>query len=323
MTCARRASRRARVALGLLLLLPAACTTLRRSVPFRDATPGRTTFHTVHVGTRARTFLLHLPPAAARGRVPLVLLFHGHTGNAEIMRRSTRMNAAADSMGMAVAYMNGTGRVRGVALSWNVSSCCGWAQRHDVDELAFVDSVRATLGRTALIDTTEVFAAGFSAGGMLALQLACQRSGVIRAVADIAGAMPNAPCTPSQPVAVLLVRGDDDDLLEDHAEQAADGAPPYGTSLDSAMTFWERVNRCSGRVRQDGRAPLPSLARSRVATGCAAGASVEIVSIPSHPHAWPGGGTTWWFGQRPSPAINGSALVLSFFRAQRDGSATF
>lgn len=306
-----------RVLLASILMMLTACTTLRTPQPLNDAAPGATTFHAVTAGGMTRTYLLHLPPAAGRQRVPLVLVFHGHKGNAEIARRSSRMNAVADSLGMAVVYADGSGRVRGFGLSWNVGSCCGWALAHAVDELAFVDSLRTVLARSGRIDSTAVFAAGFSAGGMLAMKVACERPGIVRAVADLAGAMPNAPCTPRAPVGILLVRGDDDDdLREDHAVHVAEGAPAYATSLDSAAAFWWRANRCTGRSASY----LPTVPQVRVtvqrATGCASGSTVQIVSIPDHPHAWPGGRSTWWFGQRPTQAVNGSAMVLSFFASQ-------
>jgi polyhydroxybutyrate depolymerase len=297
-----------------MALLLTACTTFRAVLPLNSATPGRTTFHSVRVGDMTRTFILHLPPAAARRAVPLVLVFHGHTGNAEVARKSSQMDRAADSAGMAVVYADGSGRVRGVGLSWNAGSCCGWAQAHGIDDLAFVDSIRATLARSGRIDTTAGFAAGFSAGGMLALKAACERSGIVRGVADLAGAMPNYPCPTQTPVGVLLIRGDDDDdLREDHEIHRAEGAPSYATSLDSAAAFWERVDRCTGREVRTVRGIPRVRARTRIATGCAPGSRVEIVSIPHHPHAWPGGHATWWFGQRPSQAVNGSALVLGFF----------
>lgn len=299
----------------------AGCTTFSTPRTLNVAAPGATTFHSLRVGKDTRTFLLHLPPAAAGShRVPLVIVFHGHTGNAEVARNSSQMNAAADSMGMAVVYADGSGRVHGIGLSWNAGSCCGWAQANRVDDVAFVDSLRATLTRSGHIDSTSIFAAGFSAGGMLALKVACERPGIVRGVADLAGAMPNWPCPTRGPVGVLLVRGDDDeDLREDYAEQRAEGALPFAISTDSAARFWERVNQCKGRevrvVQQSPKVPV----RTRIATGCARGGSVTIVSIPHHPHAWPGGRSTWWFGQRPSQAVNGSALVLGFFASLMPG----
>jgi len=299
------------------VLLTSGCTTFRTVHPLNDAVPGQTTFHSVNVGGISRTFLLHLPPAAATHPVPMVLMFHGHTANAQVAMQTSQMNHVADSLGMAVLYPNGSGRVRGLGLSWNVGTCCGYAQEKRIDDIAFVDSLRATMARTGRIDSAEVFATGFSAGGMLALKLACERATTIRAVADFAGAMPNAPCAPAAPVAVLLVHGDsDDDLRYDHAVQATEGAPPYARSLDSAAVFWERVNQCAIPAAANVTVTPQTSVRTQVAAQCASGRTVQIVSIPDHPHAWPGGQSAWWFAPKPSKLVNGSALVLSFFASQ-------
>ena len=298
-------------------LVLVACTTFRTPRPLNDAAPGETSFHAVNVAGASRTFLLHLPPASATRRVPLVFIFHGHTANAQVAMRTSEMNRVADSLGMAVLYPNGSGRLRGIGLSWNVGSCCGYAQAHRIDDVAFVDSLRSALLRTGRIDSTAVFAACFSAGGMLALKLACERSTRIRAVADLAGAMPNAVCTPAVPVAVLFVHGDEDDELRgDHARHVADGAPVFAQSIDSAAAFWRRVNQCGAPASANLPVTPRSTVRSVVASDCLSGRAVQVVSIPDHPHAWPGGRSAWWFAPRPSRLVNGSALVLSFFADQ-------
>lgn len=294
-----------------------ACTTFRTPRPLNDAAPGQTSFHAVNVGGSSRTFLLHLPPASATHRVPLVFIFHGHSANAEVAMRTSEMNRVADSLGMAVLYPNGSGRLPGIGLSWNVGGCCGYAQAHRVDDVAFVDSLRSAMLRTGRIDSMAVFAAGFSAGGMLALKLACERSTTIRAVADLAGAMPNAACAPTLPVAVLFVHGDEDDELRgDHARHVADGAPAFAHSLDSAAAFWRRVNHCGGPSSATMTVTRRPTVRREVAADCMSGRTVQVVSIPEHPHAWPGGRSAWWFAPTPSRLINGSALVLSFFGDQ-------
>lgn len=310
---------------GIVGTLLAGCTTFRTPIPLTDAAPGHTTFHAIPVGDKSRTFLLHLPPAAATRRVPLVLVFHGHTANADVAMRTSEMNRMADSLGIAVLYPDGSGRVRGIGLSWNVGSCCGYAQAHQVNDIAFVDSLHAAMIRTRRIDMNAVFAAGFSAGGMMALKVACERATIVRAVADVAGAMPDAVCTPAAPVAVLLIHGDDDDELRyDHSRGATTGAPAYARSYDSAAVFWERINRCAGTGSANTTQMPGSGVRSRVASACGSGRPVQVVSIPAHPHAWPGGRSSWWFAPKPSKVLDGSAFVLTFFAEQlrRDSAST-
>ena len=276
------------------------------------ARPGTTTFHEVQVDGRARHFLLHLPPGAAQRRVPLVLAFHGHGGNGAVLRASSRLDEAADALGFAVAYPDGTGPLGWIGLSWNAGTCCGRAHARAVDDLAFVDTLVATLRRSPAVDTTRTFAVGFSAGGMLALRLACERAATFTAVADVAGAMPDLPCTPARPVSVLLVQGaDDDELRFDLRTLRRPHGHAYAQSLEQALQFWAQLAGCATGVTA--RDSTTTRVHER-AVGCPDGRAVELVTIARHPHAWPGGVATWWFAPRPAPHVDASHAVLEFFR---------
>lgn len=299
----------------------AACAPLLGARPLGVARPGRTTLHTLRVGGRRRSFLLHLPPAAAAGPVPLVLVFHGHHGNASLMRVMTGLDAAADAAGVAVAYPNGTGRIGGwLGLSWNALTCCGRAAGQGVDDVAFADSLVARLGRALPVDTARVYAAGFSNGGMLALLLACRSARTYDAVADVAGAMPDVGCRPARPVSVLLVQGtDDDELRADHVELARPNGHGYARSLAGALRFWSRHAWCAPGTPARDSTRWTEVDRAR---GCSAGRAVELLTIRGNPHAWAGGEATWLLGARPSPHVDASRLVLEFFaRAAHRGTA--
>lgn len=297
------------------------CAALFGARPLTTAGPGRTTLHVLPVAGRTRHYLLHLPPAAAAGPVPLVLAFHGDGANAAIFRESSRLDAAADRFGIAVAYPDGSGALDWFALSWHVDGeCCGWALAHDVDDVEYAEALVRALGRVPGVDTTRVAAVGFSAGGTLALRLACERADLVRAAVNVAGAMPHLPCTPGRPVSVLLVQGATDDELRD--EQLAlqlRHAPRRTHSLENALRFWARQAGCTAdAIRRD------STARQVVerAQGCPGVQAVELHTIGGHPHAWPGGRRPWVFAPRPAPEVDGAALVMGFVRRVLVGHAS-
>ena len=297
--------------LGAALAL-GACAPLLGVRRLSTARPGTTTFHAVQVDGRTRHFLLHLPPGAAQRPVPLVLAFHGHGGNGAVLRASSRLDEAADALGFAVAYPDGTGPLGWVGLSWNVGTCCGRAKARRVDDLAFVDTLVATLRRLPAVDSTRIFAVGFSAGGMLALRLACERAAIFTAIADVAGAMPDMPCAPSRPVSVLLLQGAaDEELRFDLRTLVHLHGHAFARSLEQTFRFWAGRAGCTAdAVARDS---TPASVDER-AVGCANGRAVELVTIARHPHAWPGGVALWWFAPRPAPHVDASHSVLEFFR---------
>lgn len=305
-----RAFRRSTL-LALASVALSGCAPLLGARALETASPGHTTYHEIRVGTRWRGFLLHLPPVAASRRVPLVLMFHGHHSNAAIARASTNMDSLADRYGMAVAYLEGTGVVPHVGLAWNAVTCCGYAVDHQVDDIAFAVALADTIEQRGYVQHAPVFAAGFSAGGMMALRLACEQADRIAAVADVAGAMPDTTCAPAKPVSVLFIRGGaDDDLRIDHAMHAARAAPrPFSTSFENAVGFWSTMNGCSTVPQESHDNDVGAVVRRH----CAGDTSVELLTIKDHPHAWPGGHPSWFFGAIPSDRLHASAFILAFF----------
>ncbi len=287
-----------------------ACGLLLGVRPLADARPGTTSYHALRVDGRERHFLLHLPPAAARARVPLVLAFHGYRGNGALLREVSHLDDAADALGFAVAYPDGTGPLGWLGLSWNAGTCCGRAHARAVDDVAFADSVVASLGRRAPVDTARVYAVGFSAGGMLALRLACARAHTYDAVADVAGAMPDVPCRPARPVSVLLVQGEDDDELRfDLRALRRPHGHPFAHSLEQALRFWAAHDGCAGAVARDSSASAVFVR----AIDCPPGREVALVTVADHPHAWPGGLPAWPFAPQPAQQVDASRLALEFF----------
>ena len=281
------------------------------------ARAGATTFHTLDVAGRRRSFLLHVPPSYRPGHpLPLVLVLHGHLGNANVAMEASGMNEEADRRGFVVAYPNGTGPLRYAFLSWNAATCCGSSRSSRVDDVAFADSLAAALARAGLADPRRVYAAGFSVGGMLALRLACERAGTFAAVADVAGAMPDTACAPRRAVSVLFFQGEEDDELRFDLRtlRRVDGHR-FAHSLENALRFWARRDDCAPAIERDSTAGY-----TRESARCPGARSVELYTVRGHPHAWPGGVRTWVLGPRPAPAVRASAIILDFFAHQPAGS---
>lgn len=283
------------------------------AAPLAASLPGSTTLHSIVVDGRTRTYWLHVPRGARSDLpLPLVLVFHGHEESATVVMHASDLDAEADRQGFLVAYPDGSGRLRSAALSWNVGTCCGYARRHGIDDVDFAVALARTLVREAGADSTRVFAAGFSAGGMLALKLGCERAETFAGVADVEGAMPDAVCTPVRPVSVLLVQGDaDDELRNDEVELRAPATSrAYAASLESAAGFWAARNGCA----VDDWSLAAAAEWTRIsAQRCTSGRPVTLYTVRDNPHAWPGGHRTWVLAATPAPGMSASAIILGFF----------
>jgi poly(3-hydroxybutyrate) depolymerase len=88
----------------------------------------------------------------------------------------------------------------------------GWANTGNRD-LTLVDNLTALIEGDLCVDTTQVFALGWSYGGSMSYAVACARPAVFRAVAVLSGANLSG-CSPgTQPVAYLGIHGTHDSVL--------------------------------------------------------------------------------------------------------------
>ena len=112
-------------------------------------------------------------------------------------------------------------------------------------DVAFIDEVLRTVESNLCVDTSQVFATGFSYGGGMSNALACARADVFRGVAVLSGAQLSGCAGGTQPVAYLGSHGVSDDVLPIsmgrqlrdrflsnngcQAKQAAEPSPGSGT----------------------------------------------------------------------------------------------
>jgi polyhydroxybutyrate depolymerase len=269
-----------------------------------------TTRHSITVGRRKRTFYLRLPPGFSDSReYPLVILLHGHTNNGASVLHQTKLEAVADRYDFILAAPNGTGRFGRLGLTWNADTCCGSAQAKHVDDVGFLSALVDTLTRVLPIDRARVVIAGFSAGGMLALRVACDRSSIASIYVNVQGTMPDTTCAPSRPVSMLLIAGDDDeDMRTEHAENERRNGHAFATSAMGTLRFWARRNECDADFATRDTREFTD----RTAMHCTAGVVTRLVTVLGHPHAWPGGHRSWMFAPKANPNVDASLMIAGF-----------
>lgn len=165
----------------------------------------------IQVGDLNRTFLYHVPKLL-QANPPLVFVFHAGNIDAEQMRAITgyEFERLAEVNGFIVVYPNGFEK------SWN--DCRQRApypaNLKQVDDPVFVRALIRHLRAEFGVDSSRVFAMGFSNGAHLAYRLALEMPDEIAAIAAIGANLPtedNCDCFHSQrPLAVMIVNGDQD-----------------------------------------------------------------------------------------------------------------
>lgn len=130
-------------------------------------------------------------------------------------------------------------------------------------------------------------AVGFSMGAWFTYALACQRSGMIEAIAPVGGLMPRpvaALSQPASPLGALVIFGDNDQTQPYNGTAGA-----FGLFADSSAIFWSKANHCSVQHPDDERTFGSTRVRLMIHEDCDGGTTIERHRVIGLPHVWPSG----------------------------------
>lgn len=225
----------------------------------------------VSAGGHPRTYTLVVPDAYQPNvPYPVVMVLHGHGGNAAAAR--AQMDLEKQSGGRAIFVYPDA--IKG-----------GWDLDGNGDVL-FFDTILFTLHNNTCIDNKRVFVTGFSNGAYMANQLGCRRGEKIRGVISHAGGGPydtkgsydgtgHLVC-PQKAVASLVVHGQSDGTV----------APSEG---QKSLDHWTYANRCGRGTSRGAVSPCVSY------DGCANPVGACLVPGLGHATWKEAGRVTWQF----------------------------
>jgi polyhydroxybutyrate depolymerase len=200
-----------------------------------------------------------------------------------------------------VAYPDGVGR------AWNVNGCCGRPARQNIDDVGFISGVVSNIAANVAIDPARVYATGISNGGMMAYTLACNTD-LFAAIGPDAATQLDS-CASPRPTSVLHIHGTADHMIR------YDGGPGIGVAridgppVPDVNAFWRNVDQCATpAVITDGPVSTSS-------ADCADGRGVALITIDGAGHQWPGSQPVRDGADPPSPALNATTALWSFFAA--------
>lgn len=245
----------------------------------------------------SRLYLLDAPKPRKGKKWPVVIALHGGGGNAEGMRRKTRLTKLGAGRTFIAVHPEGVAKkTLGKKLcTWNAGSCCGLARKENVDDVGFLSALIDLLVKKHGADPGRVYVTGHSNGGMMAYRLACEIPGKIAAIAPVGAPVREDTCVAESRMPILIIHGDQDDCGNFAGGEDCGGCfqrflglPVRGDNsgpcdpVPDHVVRWRRAQGCSGKVKNTRRGPL----RRTAYRGCKAPVVLDV--IRGHGHGWPG-----------------------------------
>ncbi len=237
----------------------------------------------IMIGSESRDYIYYIPTVynPTTDTVPVVFIFHGLGGSASDMV-AAGFNQIADTANMIPVYMEGKLNAYGQT-GWNN----GTLLSPSFDDLAFVAQVLDSIQANFNIDSTKIFATGFSMGSIMSHHIACHNE-EFSAIAAVAGPLStddlnNNPRT--SPIRVMHMHGTADPTVPYDT-----GALPSLSLVPQTLAHWKNYNACSDSI---GYAIENTVSSDNITVdwfvynGCTPGTELEFWRLNGGAHIWP------------------------------------
>ncbi|WP_144631095.1 alpha/beta hydrolase family esterase [Bordetella genomosp. 13] len=289
-------------------------------VPLRKPIQAGDTFTTGSFRNSAglRHYKLYVPPNAGDQPLPLVVMLHGCTQDADDFAAGTAMNDAARAQGFYVLYPIQSREA-------NPQKCWNWFkhnhQRAERGEPAILAGMTRSIMQTHAIDARRIYVAGLSAGGAMAAILAGAYPGLYAAAGVHSGLAPGVAS--DLPSALAAMKG----VNISGSAQAGSGVPTIVFHGDRDATVHPSnalavavASAGSGAPVQMDRVAGTNRQRQSIRhtyRNAAGDVIAERWEISGAGHAWAGGSKSGTYTDPAGPDATGE--MLRFFFAQKVG----
>jgi polyhydroxybutyrate depolymerase len=252
-------------------------------------------YRSIAVGGVARDYYLHMPSAPEpAGGWPLVMVLHGAGGDGRIALRLYHWPQKADDAHFIVVGLNALQTRTWLPPSfvfnpraWNNDDPGNLGSIPQHDDVGYVRAVLDDVEHRYRIDSSRVYATGFSSGAGMTHRLGVELSDRFAAIAAVGGIRLQTP-PPQTPLSVMMIFGRADPLVP---YTGGTRATPWGVthglpSVAASIAAWTRDLHCAGTPAVEH--PHPDVERRRWLS-CAGHTEVQAITIDGLGHHWAGG----------------------------------
>ncbi len=240
-----------------------------------------------HPGRGDRS-ILAVPGNIVAGETPLIVALHGYGSDSASLAAYVPLHERVNTRGFALLLPNGTHDDMGNRF-WNPTDECCDGGKSGEDDVAYLSELVAEA--RSIADLGPVYVFGYSNGGFMSHHMACTGLPGLRAVASLAGTsyVEDSSCDGAPPVSVLHIHGTADEVIlfegdESDRDPDGDGKRAFYLGAEEMVARWGRLAGCEwpddlepyASLDLDEWVPGPETRAFRVASGCAAGVTIEL-----------------------------------------------
>lgn len=183
-----------------------------------------------------RSYTVYNPPLAQNpGGHPLVIGLHGTGSDSPTFIATASLIQKANQERIIVACPDGL--EHGLYTYFNIGGNFE-ELTNGTDDIGFIDALIDTMIKNYNIDTTRIYAMGFSNGSAMCYRVAAQLSHRIAAIGACSGQMEYEYCNPTYPVPIMHFHGLSDNLIP--YEGNGNTIPP----VEETIEIWRGINNC-------------------------------------------------------------------------------
>ncbi|HRG75521.1 MAG TPA: prolyl oligopeptidase family serine peptidase [Leptospiraceae bacterium] len=234
-----------------------------------------------------RKYIVYLPKTKIQReeKIPLLLMLHGRFGTAKLMMESYNMNAIADRERFAVIYPDGYNR------SWADGRGGTPADKNNIDDVKFLESVIQRLTVNYPIDQNQIFITGHSNGGFMTQRMLIEKTHLFKAGVSVTAHISKnvlMNSSPTKPISVAFISGTEDPLVPYDGGYVVDGEEVLGA--EDSVRRWIEWNQCSKQpaVEKINRQRDETSLEIYSCLGCKENVKVRLYKLIGAGHMWPG-----------------------------------
>ncbi len=186
---------------------------------------------------------IYYEPSVLNSNAPLIFVMHGYTDDASTIESYSGFNAIADTAGFSVCYPRGTNDFLGnrffnVGYDFHLGI-------ETVDDQGFLEALAVYLQTTHGLDPNRIYATGLSNGGDMCYKIACQGTGVFKAIAPVAGMILQDikdNCTNNIPIPIMEIHGTADNVTFYDGDINNTGGWGAYPAIDEMIEFFANKN---------------------------------------------------------------------------------